>query len=166
MRTYIVCPDGTTYLAGKLTAEEAEGRAVVAEEREEALHLAYADGYANFPAMRHYDGTTDPAHWAAVRDARILAGTRRVISDVGLQGLTRRAIAAAANVKPATVSNFGRTNYKQTEKPVDGYRERILTALMADALEKADIAMIRVGIADGCLRSEEVPEALRAAAGV
>lgn len=166
MATFIVCPDGTAYSNDKLTAAQAGGRAIVADSDEAARLIAYADGYAQFPPMTHYDGTTEPGEWAKVRDTRILAATRRVIDRGGLQGLTRKAIADAANVKPATVSNFGRTNYKQTDKPTEGYRERILAALMADALVKGDIAMIRVGVADGCLRGEEVPEGLRAAAGV
>lgn len=169
MASFIVCPDGTTYSEVHLRAQPAarsNGRAVMANSAEDALHLAYADGYAQFPPMTHYDGTTEPDTWARVRDERILAATRRVISASGLQGLTRKAIADAANMKPATVSNFGRTNYKQNGTPTNGYRERILAALMAEAIEKGDIAMIRVGVADGCLRGEEVPAGLRAAVGL
>jgi len=160
-QTFTVYPDGAVGYG-----HDDAGRPFIAQTEEAARLLAYADGFAQFPAMTHYDGTTEPSVWAAVRDNRILAATRRVITERGLQGLTRKTLADAANMKPGTISNYGRTNYKQTAKPTEGYRERILSGLMADAIAKADIAMIRAGVADGCLRSDDVPDGLRAAAGV
>lgn len=113
-----------------------------------------------------YDGSTDLDKWAAMRDRRILDASRRLIGRGGLRSLTRKAIAEEAEISPATVNNFGRTSTQRNYRPAEGYRERVLAALMADAIDKADIAMIRVGVADGCLRCEDVPEALRVLAGV
>lgn len=164
MPTYIVCPDGSVLLPHNgFDSEDLGGRPVVADSPEEALHVAYADGDAKFPPMPHSRGCQN---WTGLRDARILAAARRVINTDGMRGLKRIAIAAQANMAPGTISNFGRTAYKSDTNPTDGYRERVLSALMADAIDKADIAMIRVGVSDGCLRADEVPDGLRAAVGV
>jgi AcrR family transcriptional regulator len=163
MPTFIVCPDGSTYTLGKLTPTEAGGRAVDADSAEDALHVAYADGYASFPAMPHSRGVHN---WTGLRDARILAAARRVIAATGMRGVSRAALAREANMASGTISNFGRTKYKADTNPTEGYRERVLAALMADAVDKADIGLIRAGVADGCLSTDVVPEGLRAAVGV
>lgn len=165
MPSYIVCPDGTTYLdTARVTPGQLGGRPYEASDPEAALLRAYDDGYAKFPAMKHYDNR-DVTAWVAARDARILAAARRVIGDAGMRAFTRRALAREANMSDGAVSNFGVSSYLK-DKPSAGYRERILAALMRDAIDQGDISMIRVGIADGCLRGDEVPEGLRAAAGV
>lgn len=163
MPTFIVCPDGTVYTLGKLTPTEAGGRAVDADSAEDALHVAYADGDAQFPAMPHSRGCHN---WTGLRDARILAAARKVIAADGMRGLSRASLAHEANMAAGTISNFGRTAYKADTNPTTGYRERVLAALMADAIDRADIGLIRAGVADGCLKGDEVPEGLRAAVGV
>lgn len=164
MPTFIVCPDGSVVLPhGGFDSEDLGGRAVVADDREAALHIAYADGDAQFPAMPHSRGCHN---WTGLRDARILAAARKVIAAGGMRGLSRANLAAEANMAAGTISNFGRTAYKSDTNPTTGYRERVLAALMADAIDRADIGLIRAGVADGCLKGDEVPEGLRAAVGV
>lgn len=169
MANFIVCPDGTTYQNDRVPAVPAAslgGRPFIADSAEDALHLAYAEGYARFPALKYRPGTMAGGEWSALRDRRIMAAARRVVMTRGLKFFNRAAIAAEANTKPATINNFGRTVYSENYNPTDGYRERILSGLMAEAIDKADIAIIRVGIADGCLRGEDVPIGLRAAVGL
>jgi hypothetical protein len=99
----------------------------------------------------------------AARDLRVLNAARRVIETNGLSALTREALADEARVSAASVSNFGRTRITNGEHDREGYRPRILRALMDAALESSDLPMLRVGIADGCLRLEDLPVHLRLA---
>lgn len=101
-----------------------------------------------------------------IRDQRTLDAAKRIVETRGLSGLTRDAIADEANLSAASVSNFGRNRIINGDHIRVGYRSRILRALMDAAVEKADVRMIRVGLADGCLRSTDVPVHLRAAAGI
>jgi AcrR family transcriptional regulator len=102
----------------------------------------------------------------AVRDQRALEAACRIVETRGLSALTRDAIADEANLSPASVSNFGRHRISNGTHAREGYRSRILRAMMDLAVEKADVRMLRVGLADGCLKPDAIPIHLRAAAGV
>lgn len=101
----------------------------------------------------------------AIRDGRTLEAARAIIERNGLSALTRDYIAEVANVSPASVSNFGRTRISNGEHGREGYRSRILRALMADAIMRSDVKMLRIGLADGCLRPAELPPHLQRAVG-
>lgn len=100
------------------------------------------------------------------RDARTLAAATRIVETRGLSGLTRDAIADEARLSAASVSNFGRHRITNGVHDRTGFRLRILRAMMDAAIEKADMRMIRIGLADGCLRRDDVPMHLRGAAGI
>lgn len=100
------------------------------------------------------------------RDARTLAAAVRIVETRGLSGLTRDAIADEAGLSAASVSNFGRHRITNGDHDPLGYRTRILRAMMDQAIERADVRMIRIGLADGCLRKDDVPPHMRAVAGV
>lgn len=102
----------------------------------------------------------------AIRDDRVLNAAWAIVEARGVSGLTRDAIADEADLSPASVSNFGRTRISNGKHAREGYRSRILRALMTRAIEKGDVRMIRVGLVDGCLKPHDVPTPLRAAAGV
>ena len=115
----------------------------------------------------------------ATRDERVLAAARVILETRGLASLTRDAIAQEAGVSAASVSNFGLTRLtrynsrradQRRENPIrdstNGFRPKVLLALMADAVERADLAMLRIGLADGCIRAADVPEALRGDLGL
>lgn len=102
----------------------------------------------------------------AVRDERALDAACRIVETRGLSALTREAIAAEANLSPASVSNFGRHRISNGKHAREGYRTRILRAMMERAIEKSDIRMLRVGLADGYLKPDAIPVRLRAVAGV
>lgn len=101
----------------------------------------------------------------AVRDERALEAACRIVETRGLSALTRDAIADEANLSPASVSNFGRHRISNGTHAREGYRTRILRAMMERAIEKSDIRMLRVGLADGCLKPDAIPVRLRAVAG-
>jgi len=98
-----------------------------------------------------------------LRDGRILAAAKRLIDTVGLSGMTRESLATASGNSPASVSNFGRHRISNGAHGREGYRERILAALMAEAIEQGDVRMLRVGLADGSLRPADIPDPLREA---
>lgn len=102
----------------------------------------------------------------AERDERTLEAACRIVETRGLSALTRDAIADEANLSAASVSNFGRTRISNGTHAREGYRSRILRAMMNKAIEKADVRMLRIGLADGCLKPDALPMHLRAAAGV
>lgn len=99
------------------------------------------------------------------RDTRVLEAAERLIRARGISTLTREAIADVAGVSPTSVSNFGRTRITNGEPCGEGYRSRILRAVMDVAIERADLSMLRIGIYDGCLRPENLPDNLRAVIG-
>lgn len=101
----------------------------------------------------------------AQRDERALAAACRIVETKGLSALTREAIAHEAQLSPASVSNFGRQRISNGEHTREGYRTRILAAMMNAAIEKGDARMLRVGLADGCLRPDAIPVSLRAVVG-
>lgn len=109
------------------------------------------------------DDTTEIDERNALRDNRILAAARRIVENIGLSGLTREAIADEAAQSPASVSNFGRHRISNGDHAREGYRDRILRALMDEAMRADDVRMLRVGLADGCLKAGDVPERLREA---
>lgn len=98
------------------------------------------------------------------RDEQIKKAAVAVIRSRGLSGLTREAIARQAQISPASVSNFGLRSDGVT--PSSGFRSRVLSALMADAITNGDIALLRVGLADGCLKTDDVPAVLRGGLGL
>lgn len=97
-----------------------------------------------------------------VRDRRVLEAARAIIKRDGLKALTRDAIADEARLAAASVSNFGRTRISNGTHDGLGYRERIMAALMADAMAARDIAMLRVGMVDGCIQLSDLPDDMRA----
>lgn len=100
------------------------------------------------------------------RDGAILDGARRLIRERGLGSLTRSLLAQYAGVAPASVSNFGRTRLSSTPPPAEGYRERLLRALMAEAIAARDVVLIGAGLTDGCLQPDDLGDELRAVMGV
>lgn len=102
----------------------------------------------------------------AARDQRALDAACRIVENKGLSALTREAIAHEADLSPASVSNFGRHRISNGSHSREGYRTRILRAMMELALERGDVRMLRIGLADGCLKPDAIPMRLRAAAGV
>lgn len=101
-----------------------------------------------------------------LRDERALEAAKRIVETRGLSALTRDAIAEEANLSAASVSNFGRTRISNGTHARVGYRSRILSALMDRAVENSDVKLIRIGLADGCLKPDALPVRLRSAAGV
>ena len=101
----------------------------------------------------------------ADRDRRVLEAARSLIMAKGLSALTRSAIATEANLSAASVSNYGRRRISNGDHSPEGYRARILGALMAEATHSDDLPMLRIGLADGCLRLEDVPVRLRVLLG-
>ena len=97
------------------------------------------------------------------RDDKILAATRRLIEREGLTSLTRDKIANEAGLSAASVSNYGLTSITNSPPPSEGYRTRILRGLMAQAVERSDVRMVRVGLVDGCLKADDLPAHLRKA---
>lgn len=102
----------------------------------------------------------------ADRDEKTLEAAWRIVETRGLSALTRDAIADEANLSAASVSNFGRTRISNGTHAREGYRSRILHAMMNKAIEKADVRMLRIGLADGCLKPDALPIHLRAAVGI
>lgn len=102
------------------------------------------------------------------RDAAILDGARRLIRAEGLNQLRRATLALYAGISPTSVNNFGRTSLSSTTAdPADGgYRSRVLRVLMAQAVTDRDIVLIGAGLADGCLRADDLDGELRAIMGV
>ena len=102
----------------------------------------------------------------AQRDERVIEAATSIIGAHGLSGLTREALANEARLSPASVSNFGRTRITNGDHDSEGYRPRLLRALMNRAITTGDIRMLRIGLADGCLKDADVPTRLRSAAGL
>lgn len=99
------------------------------------------------------------------RDDKILAATKRIIEREGLSALTREKIADEAGLSIGSVSNYGLSSITNSPPPgrANGYRARILRGLMQQAVERADVKMVRVGLADGCLKLDALPDFLRKA---
>lgn len=97
----------------------------------------------------------------ARRDERVLDAAWLLVETKGLSALTRDAIAFAAGVSAASVSNFGRTRITNGEHDSESYRTRIMRAMMNRAIETGDTRMLRVGLVDGCLREDDIPMRLR-----
>jgi hypothetical protein len=102
----------------------------------------------------------------AKRDDCILDTAYRIVETRGMSALTRETLAYEANLSPASVSNFGRYRISNGEHSREGYRTRVLRAVMDRAIEQGDIRMLRIGLADGCLKADGVPVRLRASVGV
>lgn len=97
------------------------------------------------------------------RDDKILAATKRIIEREGLSALTREKIADEAGLSIGSVSNYGLSSITNSPPPSEGYRARILRGLMQQAVDRADVKMVRVGLADGCLKLDALPDFLRKA---
>ena len=100
------------------------------------------------------------------RDAAILEGARRLIRERGLSRMTRETLAAYSGVSPTSVSNFGRTSVSTSPPPDNGYRDRLLSALMAQAIADRDVVLIGAGLVDGCLSADDLSDELRLVMGV
>lgn len=97
------------------------------------------------------------------RDDKILAATKRIIEREGLSALTREKIADEAGLSIGSVSNYGLTSITNSPPPSEGYRARILRGLMKQAVDRGDVRMVQVGLADGCLKLDALPDFLRKA---
>ena len=102
----------------------------------------------------------------AQRDRKVLDAAYAILSTRGVSGLTRDAIAAQADLSPASVSNFGRARISNGTHAREGYRTRILSVIMERAVADGDVKTVRIGLVDGCLKARDVPTALREQAGV
>lgn len=100
------------------------------------------------------------------RDAAIMDGARRLIRERGLSRMTRGLLADYSGCSPTSISNFGRVSVSTTEPPAEGYRERLLKALMAQAVVERDVVLLGAGLTDGCLSADSLPGDLRAVMGV
>lgn len=100
------------------------------------------------------------------RDAAILDGAKRLIKERGLGQMTRARLADYAGVSPTSICNFGRSSLSTAPLAADGYRARLLKALMAQAVTDRDVVLIGAGLTDGCLRADDLPSELRAVIGV
>lgn len=100
------------------------------------------------------------------RDTAILSAATRIINDEGITALTRSRVAEVAQMSPASVSNFGRTSITNSAPPADGFKQRVMSALMAAAIAAGDLPMLRVGLVGGFIRRDELPDPLRADVGV
>lgn len=100
------------------------------------------------------------------RDAAILDGARRLIRECGLGQMTRTRLAGYAGVSPTSICNFGRSSLSTAPLAPDGYRARLLKALMAQAVADGDVVLVAAGLVDGCLSADELPGELRAMMGV
>lgn len=100
------------------------------------------------------------------RDAAILDGARRLIRERGLGQMTRTRLADYAGMSVGSISNFGRVSVSTTVAPAEGYRYRILSALMVQAVEEGDVVMLGAGLTDGILQPDSLPGELRAMMGV
>jgi AcrR family transcriptional regulator len=87
----------------------------------------------------------------AARDERVLTAARAIVTSDGLSALTRETIAQEAGVSPASVSNFGRSRISNGDHSREGYRTRIMDALMVQALDEQNDRLIAIGVADGFL---------------
>ena len=99
------------------------------------------------------------------RDQSILHAAGTIIRTQGLSSLTRDALAKATGLSAGSVSNFGLSSIQNSPNPSTGFRARVLSALMDDAIAAKDVALIRVGLVDGCLKAADVPAALREVMG-
>lgn len=102
----------------------------------------------------------------AERDAAILDGARRLIHTEGLGRMTRARLADYAGVSATSICNFGRSSLSTASFPSDGYRSRLLKALMADAVEQRDVKLVAAGLVDGCLLPADLTDELRVMMGV
>lgn len=100
------------------------------------------------------------------RDAAILDGARRLIHERGLSWMTRSRLAEYAGISATSVCNFGRTSLSTSEPARDGYRARVLRALMERAIKDRDVVLIGAGLTDGCLAAADLPDELRIMIGV
>ncbi len=100
------------------------------------------------------------------RDTAILKAATQIIRDQGITALTRARVAEVAQISPASVSNFGRTSITNSAPPADGFKHRIMSALLDVAVRVDDLPMIRVGVVGGFLRREDLPDDVRDRAGV
>lgn len=105
----------------------------------------------------NHDPTADIDERNMLRDSRILEAARSILLKRGLAFLTRDAIADQANVSAASVSNFARHRITNGSHDSLGYRQRIMTALLNDALAANDIAIIRICVADGSVSRDTLP---------
>lgn len=100
------------------------------------------------------------------RDAAILDGARRLIRERGLGQMTRARLADYAGVSPTSICNFGRSSLSTAPLAPDGYRARLLKALMEQAIADRDVVLIGAGLTDGCLRADDLTDELRVLIGV
>ncbi len=100
----------------------------------------------------------------AARDARILAAATVLAHGSGLTSLTRRAIATAASMSPATVSNFQCSQISARTEPPEPLMTRVVTAVLRAAVEAGDLAILAQGLGLQHPVALEAPHALRVAA--
>lgn len=100
------------------------------------------------------------------RDGAILDGARRLIRERGLSQMTRARLAEYAGLSPTSICNFGRSSVSTTSPPASGYRGRILSALMKQAVTDRDVVLVGAGLTDGCLQPTDLSDELRAMMGV
>ena len=81
------------------------------------------------------------------RDAAILAAATQLSTLHGLAGFTRGQVAGLAGISRAGVSNYGRTRMTNDPRPTAGVLDRIRSDVLSAAVERADLAVLRAGLA-------------------
>jgi AcrR family transcriptional regulator len=90
------------------------------------------------------------------RDAKVLDAAYHLLRTKGLSAFTRDAVAEAAGVSPASVSNFGRTRITNGTHRDGKYRPRLMRAVMDRAWQTDDRLVLMMGVAEGIIRPDEV----------
>ena len=98
------------------------------------------------------------------RDAAILSAAGELALARGLAGFTRGDLAKLAKLSPAGVSNFGRTRLTNGPQGTRGVLDRIREALVQDAVERADLALLATALAARHPIALAAPDELRIAA--
>ena len=98
------------------------------------------------------------------RDAAILDAAGALTVAHGLAGFSRGHLATAAGMSRAGVSNYGRVQLTNGPQGTAGVLNRIRADLMAAAVERGDLALLRAGIAACHPVALAAPDELRIAA--
>lgn len=98
------------------------------------------------------------------RDEAILAAASQLALLHGLGGFTRGQVATLAGVSPAGVSNYGRSRITNGPQGTAGVLDRIRNDIMSNAVERADLALLAVGVAARHSVALSAPDELRVAA--
>lgn len=98
------------------------------------------------------------------RDERILSAATQLAAQRGLAGFTRGDLADGAGVSRAGVSNYGRSRITNGPQGTSGVLERIRDDVMRHAVERADLALLAVGLAARHPIALAAPDELRVAA--